>query len=48
MGVPDGNDLPDDGIAGAHDCLVDVPFSFSCTELDDDFDSASRPLSGTG
>ena len=46
--VPDGHALNDDGLVGTHDSLVDVSFSFSCTDLDDDFDSGSRLLSGTG
>ena len=44
--VPDGHALNDDGLVGTHDSFVDV--SFSCTDLDDDFDSESRLLSGTG
>ena len=44
--VPDGHALNEDGLVCTHDSLVDV--SFSCTDLDDDFDSGSRLLSGTG
>ena len=46
--VPDGHALQDDGLVGTHDSPVDVSFSFSCTDLDDDFASETRLLSGTG
>ena len=46
--VSDGHALQDDGPVGTHDSLDDVSFSFSCTDLDDDFDSETMLLSGTG
>ena len=48
--VSDGHALQDDGFVGTHphDSLDDVSFSFSCTDLDDDFDGETMLLSGIG